>query len=160
MNKIKNILFICFGNTARSPAARYLAQHYAEKYNLDVQFDSAGFINAFTYMQPESQAYLSLKGIDFSDFTPQLITHKLLEKYDLIVTMERSHVLDILRHYPAIKNIKEKTITLKEFNGETNNLDIIDPYYASSEMYQEVLKLIDNGVEKLVKKLIQINNSS
>jgi len=31
MNEIKQVLFVCLGNTARSPAAEYLARYYAEK---------------------------------------------------------------------------------------------------------------------------------
>ena len=63
MNKIKRVLFICLGNTARSPAAEYLARYYAEKNNADLIFSSAGFINAFSYMQRESQEYLNSKFI-------------------------------------------------------------------------------------------------
>ena len=51
MNDIKTILMICLGNTARSPAAEYLARYYARKYGTDLNIDSAGFINAFSYMQ-------------------------------------------------------------------------------------------------------------
>ncbi|MCK4287062.1 MAG: low molecular weight phosphotyrosine protein phosphatase, partial [Candidatus Lokiarchaeota archaeon] len=48
MNKIKRVIFICLGNTARSPAAEYLARYYAERNNVDLIFSSAGFINAFS----------------------------------------------------------------------------------------------------------------
>jgi len=48
---IEKILLICLGNTARSPAAEYLARDYAKEYNVNLTFESAGFINAFSYMQ-------------------------------------------------------------------------------------------------------------
>ncbi|MFX0057494.1 MAG: hypothetical protein ACFE85_08210 [Candidatus Hodarchaeota archaeon] len=160
MKEIKNILLICLGNTARSPAAEYLARYYAKKYNLDVTVQSAGFINAFSYMQPESQEYLNSKGIDHSDFRPQLINRKLLEKQDLIITMERSHVEDILSNHSVLENIKSKTFTLKEFNGETEDLDIIDPYYTSVATYKNVLKIIDENVKKMIKTIKKININS
>ncbi|MHA2400879.1 MAG: arsenate reductase/protein-tyrosine-phosphatase family protein, partial [Promethearchaeota archaeon] len=96
MNRIKHLLFICLGNTARSPAAEYLAKDYCEKMNVELQIQSAGFINAFSYMQPESRKYLDSKGIDHSDFRPQLINRRLLEKQDLILTMEESHKDEII----------------------------------------------------------------
>lgn len=160
MSKIKNILFVCLGNTARSPAASYLARYYAKKYKVDLIFESAGFINYFSYMQPESRDYLELKGINHSDFRPKLINRKLLEKQDLILTMERTHSLDIIKNYNNVKNIDKKTFTLKEFNGETHNIDIIDPYYTSDDTYRKVLRIIDDNVKKAVKKIIQINDSS
>lgn len=159
MNKIKRVLFVCLGNTARSPAAEYLARYYAKKNNVDLVFESAGFINAFSYMQTESRKYLESKGIDNTDFRPKLINRKLLEENDLIVTMERSHSIDIIKNYGQIKEIDKKTYTLKEFNGETHDINIIDPYYTSDETYKKVLRIIDENVEKAVKKIIQINQS-
>ncbi len=160
MNKIRNILFVCLGNTARSPAAEYLARYYAQKYDLELKFESAGFINAFSYMQRESREYLDSKGINSSDFRPQLITRKLLEKQDLIITMERSHVEKIIRSYGELENIRSKIITLKEFNGESNDFDIIDPYYTSTATYINVLKIIDENIEKMIKKIIKINQNN
>ncbi len=159
MSKIKKILLVCLGNTARSPAAEYLAKFYAKKYNTDLRFESAGFINAFSYMQPESQEYLNSKGIKHSDFRPQIIDRKLLEKQDLIITMEKSHVIDIRENYQGVNDFSKKLFTLKEFNGETEDLDIIDPYYASTNTYQKILKIIDENIEKMIKKIIRTNKT-
>ncbi|MFX1374259.1 MAG: low molecular weight protein arginine phosphatase [Promethearchaeota archaeon] len=154
MDSIKRILFVCLGNTARSPAAEYLARYYAKTSNVDLIFESAGFINAFSYIQQETQDYLNSKNIDYSDFQPQLITPSLLKSQDLILTMEKSHLIDIINNYGYITNIKNKTFTLKEFNGETKDIDIIDPYYTSTETYRKVLKIIDDNVRKAVQKII------
>jgi len=159
MSKIKKILLVCLGNTARSPAAEYLAKFYAKKNNTDLRFESAGFINAFSYMQPESQEYLNSKGIKHSDFRPQIIDRKLLEKQDLIITMEKSHVVDIRENYQGVNDISKKLFTLKEFNGETDDLDIIDPYYASTKTYQKILKIIDENIENMIKKIIRTNKT-
>lgn len=159
MNEIKKVLFICLGNTARSPAAEYLARDYAEKLGLDLKIESAGFINAFSYMQPPSRKYLDSKGINHSNFHPQLINSRLLANQDLILTMELYHKKDIIMNYPNIQKIDEKTYTLKEFNDEKGNLDIIDPYYTSIDTYNRVLKTIDYYVERAINKIVQINNS-
>lgn len=153
----KNILFVCLGNTARSPAAEYLARYYATKYDLNLGFQSAGFINAFSYMQSESREYLDSKGISHDDFRPQLITRKLLEKQDLILTMENEHKQDILNNYGNIPDIQKKVFTLKEFNEEKNDIDIIDPYYTSKKTYQKVLETIDENIKKALKKITKID---
>ena len=157
MVKIKKLLFVCAGNTARSPAAEYLAKYYAQKYNLDIDIDSCGFFNAFSYMQPESQEYLNSKSIDHSDFRPKIINKTLLEEQDLVLTMERSQSIEIIRNYSSIKEIEKKTFTLKEFNGNSAVLDIIDPYYASSATYVKILKIIDTNVERLIQKIKEMN---
>ena len=158
MSKISRILLVCLGNTARSPAAEYLAKYYSNKKGARLILESAGFINAFSYMQPQSREYLNSKGIDHSDFHPQIINRKLLEKQDLIITMEESHASEIKGNYSGIVDIDKKTYTLKEFNGDTEELDIIDPYYTSSNTYKKVLKIIDENIEKMINKIIQINS--
>jgi len=157
MNNISKVLIICLGNTARSPAAEYLARNYAKEKGVDLIFESAGFINAFTNMQPESQKYLNAKGINHSDFHPQLINRKLLERQDLIITMEKSHVDEIRDNYSRIVDIDKKTFTLREFNGEKDELDIIDPYYESTNTYKKVLRLIEDNIINMINKIIQIN---
>ena len=157
MSKISKVLITCFGNTARSPAAEYLARNYAKEKGVDLIFESAGFINAFSYMQPESQEYLNAKGINHSDFHPQIINRKLLEKQDLIITMEKSHIDEIRDNYSGIVAIDKKTYTLREFNGEKEELDIIDPYYESTNTYNKVLRIIEDNIEKMINKIIQIN---
>ncbi len=157
MKKITKVLITCLGNTARSPAAEYLARNYAKEKGIDLIFESAGFINAFSYMQPESQEYLNAKGINHSNFHPQIINRKLLEEQDLIITMEKSHADEIRENYSEIVDINKKTFTLREFNGETEELDIIDPYYASANTYKKVLQIIDENIEKMVNKITQIN---
>jgi len=157
MSKISKVLITCFGNTARSPAAEYIARNYAKEKGVALIFESAGFINAFSYMQPESQEYLNAKGINHSDFHPQIINSKLLEKQDLIITMEKSHADEIRDNYSGIVDIDKKTFTLREFNGEKEELDIIDPYYESTNTYKKVLRLIEDNIEKMINKIIQIN---
>jgi protein-tyrosine-phosphatase len=163
IKKIKNVLFVCMGNTARSPAAEYLAKGLKQKYNeqlKEIKFDSAGFFNAFSYMQPESRNYLKSKGINPSDFLPKVINKNLLDQFDLILTMEQSHSTDIIKNYNDLKDIGKKTFTLKEFCGDINDIDIIDPYYTNSSVYMEILEIIDKYIEKAILKIIEINKSA
>lgn len=157
MSKVNSILFVCLGNTARSPVAEYLAKFYAKKYNLHLNIESAGFINAFANMQPESHEYLKQKNIPHSDFSPQIITKSLSNKFDLILTMEKTHRDDIIKMYINKENISTKTFTLKQYNHSEGNLDIIDPYYTSHEKFKEILKTIDQEVEKAILNIKRLD---
>ena len=81
----------------------------------------------------------------------------MLVSNDLIITMETSHKSQILSNFYDIEGIEEKVFTLKEFNGERENLDIIDPYYTNSKIFREILKIIDENVEELIKRVVEIN---
>ena len=159
MRKIRSVLFICLGNTARSPVAEYLAKFYAQKYDVPLRIESAGFINAFSSMQPESHEYLKIKKIPHDDFSPQIINASLCRKFDIILTMEQYHRDKITNTYKSIENIRTKTFTLKEYNSFKGNLDIIDPYYTSHEKYEEILKTIDHNIEKAILKIKKSNSN-
>lgn len=122
MDKIENVLFVCYANTCRSPAVEYFAkglkQNKYEKELKDVNFDSAGRHDAFDYAQPETINYVQAKGLDISDFQPKVITRELLKKQDLIIGMERYHLVKLKNNFRDLKkNLEGKLFTLKQFNG-------------------------------------------
>ena len=162
MEKIKNVLWVCFGNTARSPLAHGLSLWLKNtKYedNLkNINFDSAGFINVFKTAQPETVEYLKTKSIDFSDFKGKIMDADLLEKQDLILVMEMMHLKRLRRKFKQVKDIEKKSFRLLEFAGETGDLDIGDPVNFSPEVYQKVIEDVETGVIKSIEKIIRINN--
>jgi len=162
MPKIKNVLFICYANTCRSPAAEYLAQYYANKHQLkDVNFSSAGWHDAFDHAQPETINYIKNKGINMQDFHPKVITRELIENQDLIIGMERYHLIKLRKKFKDLKeNLKGKLFTLKQFNGaDKHDLNIPDPYKTGVKNYNRILAIVDENVEKFVKKILKINES-
>ncbi|TFG04046.1 MAG: hypothetical protein EU539_11730 [Promethearchaeota archaeon] len=161
---IKNVLFICYANTCRSPAAEYIAKglkqtKYKERLK-NINFDSAGWHDAFDHAQPETQHYIEKKGVRFSDFRPKIISRELIEKQDLIIGMERYHLIKLKRRFRELKpHLEGKLFTLKEFNGDMESPNIPDPYKTGSENYRKILQIIEENVEILVKKIIEKNGT-
>ncbi len=160
---IRRILFICYANTCRTPAAEKLAEHYAKKYDLKgVSFDSAGWHIVFDNAQLETIEYITSKGIEMEDFRPKAITRSLVEKQDLIIGMERYQLTKIRNKFKDTKEtLKGKLYTLKEFNGAgKNDLNIPDPYKTGREQYFEILEIVEKHVELLVQKVKEINQTN
>ncbi|MBY9015602.1 MAG: hypothetical protein KGD68_07925 [Candidatus Lokiarchaeota archaeon] len=157
---IRRILFICYANTCRTPAAEKLADYYAKKYELKgVSFDSAGWHIAFDHAQLETIDYITSKGIEMEDFSPKVITRSLIEKQDLIIGMERYQLTKIRNSFKNMKNhLKGKLYTLKEFNGAgKKDLNIPDPYKTGRKRYFEILEIVEKNVEQLILKVKKIN---
>ena len=162
MQAIKNVLFVCYGNTSRSPLAHGLAywlQNSQYKDELkDIKFDSAGFMNVFKNAQPETIKYLKTKNIDFSNFHGKIMDDELLNKQDLILVMEDFHLKRLRRRFKQVRDIDKKSYILLEFAGESGEIDIPDPVNFGLEVYNKTIQLVEKGVIKSIEKIIELNN--
>jgi len=119
---------------------------------VEVRILSAG-LNAFGG-PPTSEAIETMieEGIDISGFRSRQLTEELIEEADLILTMTKHYKDDILSRHPEAKH---KVFTLKEFAGETENLDIEDPYGKGIEAYKTCAKEIRQSLAKAFKKIVE-----
>ncbi|WP_335561022.1 low molecular weight protein arginine phosphatase [Neobacillus vireti] len=143
---MQHILFICTGNTCRSPMAEAILKN---KKLADVEVMSAGI-----YAANGSEASTHAKQVLDNKQVPhkhrsQMVSSELVEWADLILTMTSSHKFAIQQQFPQSVM---KVFTLKEYTGETSNQDVVDPYGGSlavyEETYDELEKLIDAAIEK------------
>lgn len=164
MTKIRNILYICSGNTCRSPFAEYYSKWLQEtKYVNEIRelnFDSAGIYHYYEQPQEGTSNYLNDKGIKMEDFRAKDANEELLNKQDLILTFEEKyHIRKLKRKFKNVKNLEFKLFLLLKFAGETENLEIEDPFYLEENDYNKILKRIENGISKSIERIIKINNS-
>lgn len=142
------ILFVCTGNTCRSPLCEYLCKKYISKKlnsNLDELADkgykviSAG-VNAFDGFpaSPEVVDLCSEMGIDASTHKSRCLTAEMVEKSDIIFTMTKNHRQMILSMYPQAAG---KCFLLA---GEK---DIADPIGGGKQIYRACAKEIDKALE-------------
>ena len=162
MGKIKNVLFLCSGNSCRSVFAEYYSKWLKEtqyKSELkDVSFDSAGIRHYYEKPRDATIKYLDAKGVKLDDFIAKDITEKLINNNDLILGFEaRYHTHKIKRRFKHIIGLDNKVYLLKEYAGEVNDLDIIDPIDLPLEQYNNVLRSIEENVDKVIEKIIRIN---
>jgi len=145
-----NILFVCTGNTCRSPMAEYFARKYIEDKNLDnFKVASAG-INAATGENASEEAIevMEEKGIDITMHKSKMLMEEDLKENDKVLTMTNSHkeVIQDMYNY-------DNVYTLKHFVNTCEDCDILDPYGFGVDKYRETRDEIEDAVKKLLEKL-------
>lgn len=141
------ILFVCTGNTCRSPIAQAMASYLAGKMDVTIEADSAGLmVIPGSKVSKYSVDAVTEYGIDISSHIPKAITSELLDNADLIITMTKAQKDLIIKSIPyyseKVKNLGEYSI-----NG-----DITDPYGADFNTYKECAMQIKDAIVSLYER--------
>ncbi len=147
---VLRILFVCTGNTCRSPMAEGLCRSFLGHFRLqqDVEVASAG-LNAMAGgpASREAVAIMREKGIDLSGHETACLTAEKVRWANLILTMDEHQRERLLEKYPEAAG---RAFVLKEYvavpeadaapaahgTRRPGRYDITDPFGQSTEVYR------------------------
>ena len=132
------ILFVCSGNTCRSPMAEGLFKTIAQERKLDVECRSAGIIT-YSGLPASENSINAMKeiGIDISEHKSADIRSLNPYDFDLFVPMTLSHAQALMQ-----LGVKKDEIYL--FSD-----DVSDPYGGDLAAYRTVRDEINQNLQKL-----------
>ncbi len=137
---MKKIMFICSGNTCRSPLAEGLFKKYLNENNItDIEVSSAG-VGAFPGDEVSINSILVAgnRGVDISSHRARNLNPEHLVSTDLFFCMSDSHKHYLSRHCDEEKNVV---------------LNVPDPYGRPIEVYEECAKQLENLFPEILEKI-------
>lgn len=148
------LLFVCTGNTCRSPMAEVIARQRIEELGWSqVQVGSAGV--AAWDGSPASGGSLraaAARGLDLSAHTSSYLTPELVESADLILTMSFSHHMRVLE-LGAGDRSAILTAFAEGLDGAEVTSGIPDPIGGPDEEYAATFDVLDGLIEKTLARL-------
>lgn len=157
MNTYKKIIFVCVGNTCRSPMAATIMQNglsarMAEMgKSMDILVDSRGMVVLFPEpYNPKAVAVAARYGMIMPSNSAMQIQNKDFDNETLVLVMNSAMKQKLYDTFDKAINV----YTLCEFAGEPEE-EVADPYGRGIEEYVKCFESLKFLVEKAADRIIK-----
>lgn len=141
---MKQIIFVCTGNTCRSPMAEVIAKSLCKNTNLNI-YSRGIFVPQNTNASNNSMEVVKKYNLSLKNHISTQLTKEEIENATLILTMTLEHKQIICQNFQKYKN---KIYTLYEYT-ENLNKNIQDPFGLSLKSYSDCFDEIFNLINKI-----------
>jgi protein-tyrosine phosphatase len=143
------------GNICRSPTAEGLFRKAVEEAGLAdrVRIESAGTHAYHSGAAPDRRAQEAAqrRGVTLSHIRARRISDEDFASFDYIFAMDKENLGELLERAP--EEHRSKIRLFLDFAGTGLEGEVPDPYYGGASGFELVLDLVEQGAERLLRRL-------
>ena len=149
------VLFVCLGNICRSPTAEGVFATLITQRGLAdrIDADSCGTAGYHVGNAPDSRATAAAgrRGYDLSKLRARQVRAADFEHFDYILAMDRANLEELEGLRPA--EYAGHLGLFLDFAGGVLADEVPDPYYGGDEGFDDVLDLVEQASEGLLREI-------
>ncbi|WP_018969233.1 hypothetical protein [Rubritalea marina] len=154
MSDSKRILFVCTGNTCRSP----MAEGIFRKLTADTAgIDSLGSAGVAAYdgdrISPETADELARRDSSIEDFRSRSVNKAMLESATHVFAMTGAHLAMLAGQFPEYQRKYYLVCDFLEIDGQVG-LDVPDPIGMGRRAYEQVGEVFEHAIPALVANIV------
>lgn len=150
-----SVLFVCLGNICRSPAAEGFLHHLAESDGSPPEFhvESCGIGDWHVGQLPDPRIRKATekRGFALTSRAQQFQT-EFLDRFDFILAADHE-ILNDLYNYAQSPQHRAKIHLMTEYSSSHQGKEVPDPYYGGESEFEQVLDMLEDCCQGLLKKL-------
>ncbi len=148
MSNINKVIFVCVGNTCRSPMAATIMSTFLQ--GTDILVQSRGMVVLFPEpYNPKAVAVASKHGMIMVNDSAKQIENEDFDNNTLVLVMNNNMKKKLYDKYDRAINV----YTLSEYAGE-GDVEVLDPYGKGMEEYNRCFEQLYILLEKAARNII------
>lgn len=146
MARYNKLIYVCTGNTCRSPMAEVIFKNLDQE--SEVKVFSRGLVVLFGEpINPKAEIVLKKHDLEINNHISKGLKESEIDDTTLILAMTQAHQRKIMEAFPNAKDV----FTIKEYAGESG--DVVDPYGGTLVDYEDCYIELARLVKKTIYKL-------
>ena len=172
----RNVLFVCTGNTCRSPMAEGIFNRFASERGpfseigqsdpmINLIASSSGIYaeNGSPAAKGAAAAVKSLYDIDLTGHKSRKTTEEMISENDIVFAMTREHAVILRRFFPELswkiesfsEYMERKSIILRSPEGAVQRVDIPDPFGQHDRVYEKTARILHDVIDAVWPSILE-----